>query len=560
METALVALGTLDEQGRPWTTIWGGERGFAQPVAQGVLGFNSGVDTKYDPVYEALWKETDGAGGMVRPNGGEGKLMSALSIDLESRDRVKLAGLMMAGSAEEKSVQMAMLVTESLGNCPKYLNKKRVSKKDVASESAVNGLPLSKEAMELIARSDMFFMSSTNGETMDTNHRGGPVGFIRVVSNDENEVALVYPEYSGNRLYQTLGNLKMNPAVGVVIPDYETSDVLYLTGTASILVGDEAWSILSRTNLAVKITVKDARFVKGGLPFQGTRLDDSPYNPPVRRLLSERDPNVVNPFERQNKMTANMIKREVLTPTINRFTFKLVSDDGKKLAWHAGQHLTLDFDMELGNGYAHMNDDDPQSLNEDFIRTFTISSPPLDDKDVTEAELQITMRKNGRATGFLWRHNERVPLELPVLGFGGESTFRMPTTAQEAKKPVFVAGGVGVTPLLAQAKAVLAGNVGLQVLWSISKFDVPLVVDAFKRIEGLAAVTSVFITGGNGDAEVKQLQELGVKAAEARRMDQGDVDGLKGETKFYLCAGEGLLKRLREWLDGQDVVWEDFGY
>lgn len=194
MESPLVALGTLDEQARPWTTIWGGERRFAQPVAQGLLGFNSGVDTDHDPVYEALWKEADGAGGMVRPNGGEGKLMSALAIDLESRDRVKLGGRMMAGSAENKSVQMAMLVTESLGNCPKYLNKKRVSKKDVVSGGAQDGLPLSKEATELIRKSDMFFMSTTDGETMDTNHRGGSAGFVRMMSNSEDEVALVYPE------------------------------------------------------------------------------------------------------------------------------------------------------------------------------------------------------------------------------------------------------------------------------------------------------------------------------------------------------------------------------
>lgn len=353
----------------------------------------------------------------------------------------------------------------------------------------------------------------------------------------------------------------MNPAVGIVIPDYETSDALYMTGTASILVGEDAWSVLARTNLAVKIIIHDARFVKGGLPFQGTQLDESPYNPPVRQLLTERDPHVVNPFEKKNKMTANLVKREVITPSISRFTFKLVSEDGKALSWHPGQHLTLDFDMELGTGYAHMNEDDPQSLNEDFIRTFTISSPPLDDRDATEAELQITMRKNGRATGFLWKHNERVPLELPVLGFGGESAFRMPIEKTAGSKmPVFVAGGVGVTPLLAQAKGVLAGDVGLEVLWSISKFDVPLVIDAFNRIPGLAAVTTVFITGGKGDEQVKQLQELGVKAAEARRMDQKDVESLRGERKFYLCAGEGLSKRLRDWLEGQDVVWEDFGY
>lgn len=197
LESPLVALGTLDAQGQPWTTIWGGERGFASPVANGILGFNSGVDTQHDPVYRALWAETNGTGGIIRPNGGQGKMMSALSIDLETRDRVKVAGMMMAGSSDlvNRNVQMAMIVTESMGNCPKYLNKKRVSRHDVSEASVVStGLPLSPEAVQLLENSDMFFLSSTNGDSMDTNHRGGPVGFMRVVSNEADRVVLVYPE------------------------------------------------------------------------------------------------------------------------------------------------------------------------------------------------------------------------------------------------------------------------------------------------------------------------------------------------------------------------------
>ena len=44
---------------------------------------------------------------------------------------------------------------------------------------------------------------------MGTNHRGGSPGFVRVASNKPGPggCTLVYPEFSGNRLYQTLGNL-----------------------------------------------------------------------------------------------------------------------------------------------------------------------------------------------------------------------------------------------------------------------------------------------------------------------------------------------------------------
>jgi hypothetical protein len=202
VEAPLVAVGTLDAQGQPWTSIWGGEKGFAQPVAEGVLGLNSRVDMVHDPVYEALWAEQAGEGGVVQP----GKMVSGLAIDLASRDRVKLMGVMVAGSAEKETkekdgkgvgeVQMAVLVTGSLGNCPKYLNKKSVQRNEVMKPEVVAGSSgmLPREAVELLGRADMFFMSSSAGETMDTNHRGGAPGFVRVVRNEEGGVVLAYPE------------------------------------------------------------------------------------------------------------------------------------------------------------------------------------------------------------------------------------------------------------------------------------------------------------------------------------------------------------------------------
>lgn len=200
MQSSLVALGTLDNEGRPWTTVWGGERAFARPVAEGVLAFNSSVDTRHDPVFRALWDGIDEEGvrqgAINRPHGGEGKGMSGLSIDLETRDRVKLVGTFVAGATvdEGKTVQMAMGVTESLGNCPKYLNKKDIIPNTMTPELVSDKLPLSQAALDLIAAADMFFLSSTNGVTMDTNHRGGSPGFIRVIKNEEDELELIYPE------------------------------------------------------------------------------------------------------------------------------------------------------------------------------------------------------------------------------------------------------------------------------------------------------------------------------------------------------------------------------
>lgn len=183
LNSPLLALGTLDSRLRPWTTVWGGQRGFANVIAPDILGVSSEV-SKFDPVYQALW------------DGGEkDRAMSGLAIDLENRDRVKIMGRMVAGAVDGQRVQMAMLVTESLGNCPKYLNKKTISPHDVKkAELLRKDFPLCNKAVELLGRADLFFLSSTNGESMDTNHRGGKPGFVRILKNNEDELVLVYPE------------------------------------------------------------------------------------------------------------------------------------------------------------------------------------------------------------------------------------------------------------------------------------------------------------------------------------------------------------------------------
>lgn len=118
IRSPLIALGTLDLQGRPWTTLWGGEPGFSRAIAQSVIGIKATVDRKYDPVVETLLGAK--ADGEVVQSEGTGKMVAALAIDLESRRRVKLYGRMVAGalSATEEGigeVQLVVKIEQSLG-------------------------------------------------------------------------------------------------------------------------------------------------------------------------------------------------------------------------------------------------------------------------------------------------------------------------------------------------------------------------------------------------------------------------------------------------------------
>jgi hypothetical protein len=118
VRSPLVAIGTLDAQERPWTTIWGGEAGFSQPVAQSIIGMKATVDRAYDPVLQRLLGEN--ADGEVVRAEGAGKMVGGLAIDLESRSRVKLYGRMIAGAlyATEQDigdVQLVVKIEQSLG-------------------------------------------------------------------------------------------------------------------------------------------------------------------------------------------------------------------------------------------------------------------------------------------------------------------------------------------------------------------------------------------------------------------------------------------------------------
>jgi hypothetical protein len=122
LQTApLLAIGTLDAELRPWTALWGGESGFAQPLGGGVVGVRAHVDAQFDPVVEAFIPKDKRKEGEVIRSEGKGKVFAGLTIDLMTRKRVKVAGRMIAGAIEEEKeigigdLQAAVKIEQSLG-------------------------------------------------------------------------------------------------------------------------------------------------------------------------------------------------------------------------------------------------------------------------------------------------------------------------------------------------------------------------------------------------------------------------------------------------------------
>ncbi|KAL2404081.1 hypothetical protein ABEF95_015784 [Exophiala dermatitidis] len=616
----LMAIGTLDNNDRPWCTVWGtGEPPLAQPIGKSIIGIRSKVDAAFDPVVKAIWSDKQN-GEVLQYEADSGKMMAGLSIQLEERGRVKLAGKMVAGAltgtgttSDESTftdeptriqtsptdesaavgrpgdVQMVVKIEQSLGNCPKYLNRKKISSATPKPQLLSSSPHLTQQAIDLIHQADLFFIASSHAhEDMDVNHRGGPQGFIRVQqpADPAEGTTLVWPEYSGNNLYQTLGNLETTPRAGLVIPDFTTGNVLYVTGDTETLVGTDASNVLAKTKLAVRLKVTEAKLVQAGLPFRGSLIEDtsqgrSPYNPRVRYLTTEK----AEPWSQSQSSTttAQLVNKTKLTPTITRYRFAL-ADPTVHGPWKPGQYVALDFSAELDMGYSHMRDDDPTSLNDDFIRSFTVSSPP-DSLGVHGEEFEITVRNVGTVTRWLeWQRPGMC--EVGVRGFAGEFAFDFgqnddsdsnhnQTTAMIG----FIAAGIGITPLLGQLGDNNQNRLDLsrlKVWWSVGIRDIGLPLDILTRHAELKSSMTIYLTGDEAllsDRDKHKLQQLvdtsvKIERRRLRKLDlvaegadaDADAEPTQRINKWYLCTAPALRKVVQDWMPGKAIIYENFDY
>ena len=84
---------------------------------------------------------------------------------------------------------------------------------------------------ELIESRDMFFLATADEKGQpNCSYKGGDPGFVRVVD----EHTLAFPNYDGNGMYLSMGNVLKNPHVGILFIDLEDGDRLRVNGEASI--------------------------------------------------------------------------------------------------------------------------------------------------------------------------------------------------------------------------------------------------------------------------------------------------------------------------------------
>ena len=100
-----------------------------------------------------------------------------------------------------------------------------------------------------------FFLATADAQGRpDCSFKGGPPGFARVVSPD----LLVFPDYDGNGMFKSLGNLGVNPNVGILFMAMgEAPKRLRVNGVAQVVADDPAMAQVPGAQLLIKVTPVD---------------------------------------------------------------------------------------------------------------------------------------------------------------------------------------------------------------------------------------------------------------------------------------------------------------
>jgi len=261
-ELPFVILGSIDAEGMPTASLLAGPPGFiASPdprrldiAARPIPG---------DPLLAAL-----------KP----GAPVGLLGIELWTRRRNRMNGHVIAADSRGFSVA----VDQSFGNCPQYIQRRDYllrRERVVPRVEAFAGLD--EGAGALIARADTFFVASAApaGEAeasggVDVSHRGGMPGFVAI----ESDGALLVPDFSGNRFFNTLGNLIANPKAGLLFPDFETGDLLQIGGTTEIIFEGPLLERFPGAERLWRLRPAGGRWLRGALPLRFVLREVSPQS------------------------------------------------------------------------------------------------------------------------------------------------------------------------------------------------------------------------------------------------------------------------------------------
>jgi len=113
---------------------------------------------------------------------------------------------------------------------------------------------ISEHDRAFIESRDMFFIATADDAGLpNCSYKGGEPGFVRVV--DEHTVA--FPNFDGNGMYLTMGNVLVNPSVGLLFIDFERGHRMRLNGVASIDASDPLMAEYPEAQFIVRVRARE---------------------------------------------------------------------------------------------------------------------------------------------------------------------------------------------------------------------------------------------------------------------------------------------------------------
>ena len=214
---SFVIISSLDANKKVWSSLLLGYSGWINATTEGKITFS--LEKIISPKSDIFFKNIE-----------ENRQVGILFIELGTRRRYRVNGRVVQNGEE-----LDILIQEAYPNCPKYIQRRvltALNKNTTPVPKISEGTALTTVQNDWIKKADTFFVGSqSNAGYLDASHRGGKVGFIEVLPDG----ILKIPDYKGNSMYNTLGNMIENPNAGLIFIDFEKGNTLQLTGQTTLL-------------------------------------------------------------------------------------------------------------------------------------------------------------------------------------------------------------------------------------------------------------------------------------------------------------------------------------
>jgi len=206
-----------------------------------------------------------------------GQPLGLLGLDLTNRRRNRANGCI--ASLGDDGFTLA--IERAFGNCPKYIQTRTHEVPPAApaasSSGFIDGTRIDDDACAQLAAADTFFIAShaqeVAGAGVDVSHRGGKQGFVRV----DGDRTLTVPDFLGNQLFMTLGNLLLDARAGLLCVDFATGDLLWLTGRAEIVWDGPEVAAFAGAERLLRFHLERLRRAPGALPQRWSFAEYSPF-------------------------------------------------------------------------------------------------------------------------------------------------------------------------------------------------------------------------------------------------------------------------------------------